>query len=143
MNQGKVRQPGTVSQRYLSLRLIRGKRHAEQSLTVTGDLAHDRIDIIAALVSLRGALDDLPDDPHLDYAIEVRSSRTVEKRQRADSERNHRHVLDAAHGLDLVGIYAAGARLSRASPIRLASAIGTKCRASICSGASTTARTRR
>ena len=48
MNRGKVRQPGSVSQRYLSLRLIRGKRHAERSLTVTGDLAQDRADIVGA-----------------------------------------------------------------------------------------------
>src|SRR5450432_2072655 len=67
MNRGKVRQPGTVSQRYLSLRLIRGKRHAEQLLTVSGDLARDRVEIEAALAALRGALDDIPDDPHLDF----------------------------------------------------------------------------
>ena len=108
MNRGKVRQPGTVSQRYLSVRLIHGKRHAEQSLTVTGDLAHDRADILAALAALRGALNDIPDDPHLDYAIDVRSSRTVRSSDVPDSEEVVATVLDAALGLDLVGIYAAG-----------------------------------
>jgi predicted Zn-dependent protease len=108
MNRGKVRQPGTVSQRYLALRLIRGKRHAERSLTVSGDLARDRADIDEAVAALRGALDDLPDDPHLDYATEVCSSRTVKTATLAHSEQIVTSVLDAAQGLDLVGIYAAG-----------------------------------
>ena len=41
MNRGKVRQCGTVAQRYLRLHLIRDQRHAEQCLTVSGDLARD------------------------------------------------------------------------------------------------------
>jgi predicted Zn-dependent protease len=108
MNRGKVRQPGTVAQRYLSLRLIRGKRHAERSLTVAGDLAHDRADIDAALAALRGALGSLPDDPHLDYATDVRSSRAVRTAALPHSEEIVAGVLEAARGLDLVGIYAAG-----------------------------------
>jgi predicted Zn-dependent protease len=108
MNRGKVRQPGTVAQRYLSLRLIRGKRHAERSLTVAGDLAHDRADIDAALAALRGAIGDLPDDPHLDYATDVRSSRAVRTAALPHPEEIVASVLEAARGLDLVGIYAAG-----------------------------------
>ena len=108
MNRGKVRQPGSVSQRYLSLRLIRGKRHAERSLTVSGDLAHDRADIAAALVALREAIDGLPDDPHLDFATDVHSSRTVRTANLPQSEQIVASVLDAAQGLDLVGIYAGG-----------------------------------
>jgi len=108
MNRGKVRQPGTVSQRYLSLRLIRGRRHAERSLTVSGDLAHDRADIDAALAALRSAIVDLPEDPHLDYATDVHSSRTVRTANLPHSEQIVAGVLDAAQGLDLVGIYAAG-----------------------------------
>lgn len=108
MNQGKVRQPGTVAQRYLSLRLIRGNRHAERSITVAGDLTHDRADIDAALAALRSGIVDLPDDPHLDYATDVRSSRTVRTGNLLHSEEIVAGVLEAARGLDLVGIYAAG-----------------------------------
>ncbi len=108
MNRGKVRQPGTVSQRYLALRLIRGKRHAERTLTVSGDLARDRADIDAALLALREVIADLPEDPHLDYATDVRSSRSVRSSGLARSEQIVASVLDAARGLDLVGIYAAG-----------------------------------
>src|SRR5207344_1943723 len=108
MNRGKVRKPGTVSQSYLALRLIRGKRHAERSLTVSGNLARDRAEIEDALVALRSALDDLPDDPHLDYATDVRSSHAVKRGNVAHAEQIITSVLDAAQGLDLVGIYAAG-----------------------------------
>jgi predicted Zn-dependent protease len=108
LNRGKVRQPGTVSQRYLALRLIRGKRHAERTLTVSGDLARDRADIDAALQALRDVIADMTEDPHLDYATDVRSSRSVRSSGVARSEQIIASVLDAARGLDLVGIYAAG-----------------------------------
>ncbi len=108
LNRGKIRQPGTVSQCYLALHLIRGKRHAEQSLTVSGDLARDRDDIAAALAALRAVLDDVPEDPHLAYATELRSSRDVRSATLAASEEVIASVLAAGAGLDLVGIYASG-----------------------------------
>ena len=77
LNRGKVRQPGSVTQRYVRLHLIKGQRHAEQSLTTSGDLARDREPILAALARLRVTLAELPDDPHLSYATEVRDSRIV------------------------------------------------------------------
>jgi predicted Zn-dependent protease len=108
LNRGKIRQPGTVSQSYLALHLIRGKRHAEQSLTVSGDLARDRDDITATLTALRAVLDDVPEDPHLAYATELRSSRDVRSSVLANSEEVIASVLAAAADLDLVGIYASG-----------------------------------
>ena len=46
MNRGKVRQPGTVVQRYLDIDLIRGARHATHLVSLAGDLRrrprHDR-----------------------------------------------------------------------------------------------------
>jgi predicted Zn-dependent protease len=51
---------------------------------------------------------DLPDDPHLDYATEVRSSRAVRSEPLPASEEIIASVLDAGADLDLVGIYAAG-----------------------------------
>ena len=108
LNRGKIRQPGSVQQCYLALRLIRGRRHAEQSLTVSGDLARDRADIAAALVALREAVADAQDDPHLAYATDVRSSRDVRTAGLIASEDVVAGVLDSARDLDLVGIYAAG-----------------------------------
>jgi predicted Zn-dependent protease len=108
LNRGKVRQPGTVTQRYLRLHLINGRRHAEHCLTVSGDLARDRDAIAAALVTLRSALAALPEDPHLDYATENHSSQVVRSAPLPHAEQVIDEVLDTATGLDLVGIYAAG-----------------------------------
>ena len=108
MNRGKIRQPGSVAQRYLRLHLIRGQRHAEQCFALSGDLARDRIRVAAAFSWLRETLSGLPDDPHLSYATEVVSSRSVKSAPLPAAEDVVAGVLDAASGLDLVGIYAAG-----------------------------------
>jgi predicted Zn-dependent protease len=108
MNLGKIRQPGTVAQRYVRLHLIRGRKHAEHCQTVTGDLARDRDALWQALASLRDTVADLPDDPHLDFATDVHSSRVVRSTPMPAPEGVIATVLDAAKGLDLVGIYAAG-----------------------------------
>ena len=108
MNRGKIRQPGSVQQRYLRLHLIRGQRHAEQSLALSGVLARDQPSVAAALSWLRDTLSELPDDPHLSYAIDVESSRSVRSHALPPAEEIVAEVLDQAAGLDLVGIYAAG-----------------------------------
>ena len=108
MNLGKIRQPGTVAQRYVRLHLIRGRKHAEHCQTVSGDLARDRGALRQALSLLRETVADLPDDPHLDFATDVRSSRVVRSAPIPAPEGVIATVLDAAKGLDLVGIYASG-----------------------------------
>ena len=108
LNRGKVRQPGTVAQCYLRLHLIAGGRHAEQCLTVAGDLVQDRAAIAAALTTLRTTIAALPDDPHLSFAIDIRPSRVVRSSSLPAGEEIVETMLDAADGLDLVGIYAGG-----------------------------------
>jgi predicted Zn-dependent protease len=108
MNGGKVRQPGSVTQRYLSVRLIAGARHAEHTLSLTGDVVEDARSVTNALASLRAALPELADDPHLLLPAEVVSSRDEHGGGLPPSEHVIDGVLDAAEGLDLVGLYAAG-----------------------------------
>jgi len=108
LNRGKVRQPGSVTQCYLGLHLIDGNRHAEQSLTVSGDLARDREPVLGALARLRGTLAGMPDDPHLSYATDVRSSRVARSSALPPAEAIIDDVLEAARDLDLVGLYAGG-----------------------------------
>jgi len=108
MNRGKVRQPGTVAQRYLTLRLIRDARHGEHSLSLTGDLGADASAVRDAVAGLRAVLPELADDPLLLLPTEVRSSRNVRGTSLPPSEVVIDEVLAAAGGLDLVGIYAAG-----------------------------------
>jgi len=108
LNRAQVRQPGTVTQIYLRLHLIDGRRHAEESLTVSGELSRDREAVLAALARLRATLASLPDDPYLAYATEVRSSRSVRSEALPPAEQIVDVLLDAAAGLDLVGLYAGG-----------------------------------
>ena len=108
MNRGKIRQPGTVEQRYVRLHLIAGRKHAQHCMSVCGDLARDREPLLQALVALRGTVTDLPDDPHLHYATDVHSSRVVRSTPLPAPDGIIATVLDLADGLDLVGIYAAG-----------------------------------
>ncbi len=108
LNRGKVRQPGHVSQRYLSVRLIDGARHAEHLLSLRGDPAADCAAGVAALAGLRTVLPDLAEDPHLLLPAEVASNRSERGAPLPPSARIVDEVLDAARGEDLVGIYAAG-----------------------------------
>ena len=75
MNRGKVRQAGSVLQNELSIRLVRGARHAEHTLAMTGDAPVDREAIADAVEGLRDVLPDLADDPHLLLADRVESRR--------------------------------------------------------------------
>ena len=108
LNRGKVRQPGSVAQCYLRLHLVSGHRHAEQCITVSGDAGRDREPILAALARLRATLAALPEDPHLSYATDVRPSRVVRSEAALPAETIIETVLEAARGLDLVGLYAGG-----------------------------------
>lgn len=107
-NRGKVRQPGSVVQCYLRVHLIDGNRHAEQCLTVSGDIHRDREPILAALLRLRRTVSETPEDPHLSYATDVRSSRIARSAPLSPAEAIVDCVLEAAQGLDLVGLYAGG-----------------------------------
>jgi predicted Zn-dependent protease len=108
MNRGKVRQPGSVVQRYLEVDLIRGAKHATHQLSLSGDPATDRAAIAAAVASSRAALADAADDPHLLIATDVASSREARGGPLPAAESIVDAVLDAARGTDLVGLYAGG-----------------------------------
>jgi predicted Zn-dependent protease len=77
-------------------------------MTVSGDLKRDREPVLAALLRLRRTLSQMPDDPHLSYATEVRNSRVTRSAPLPPAEAIVDAVLDAAQGLDLVGLYAGG-----------------------------------
>ncbi len=108
MNRGRVRQPGTVSQRYLYVRLIHGARHAQHMTTLTGDLAVDAPAVRDIVGGLRSALPELADDPLLLLPATVQSSRDIRSTPLTAAAEVVEQVLSAAGDLDLVGIYAAG-----------------------------------
>jgi predicted Zn-dependent protease len=108
MNEGKVRQPGSVCQRTLSVDLILGQRHAGGTVAISGDAAADRQRLDALAVTLRGALTDVPDDPFLLYHQSADTTEHVSGGALPDAADVTAGVLDRARGLDFVGIYAAG-----------------------------------
>ncbi len=108
LNQGKVRQPGSVTQRYLGLNLVRGKRHAEHRQSLCGNLDADIAAALASMSALRESLTDAHEDPHLNLPEQVASSTTARSGNLPPSADVVERILAAAHGSDLVGLYAAG-----------------------------------
>jgi predicted Zn-dependent protease len=107
-NQGKVRQPGNVVQRYVDVDLTEGARHASHHLSLSGDLPSDSERLRAAVAGLRAALPGLDPDPHLLVATDVRSTRTARGGSLPPAEVVIDDLLGAGRGQDLVGLYAGG-----------------------------------
>ena len=107
-NKSAVRQAGAVTQRTLSLDLIEGKRHAAGTVTLSGDMELDRPRLVELVKDLRETRKHVPDDPHLLYSTEVRSSERKAEKKLPDAGAAVASVRDAGQGKDLVGIYAAG-----------------------------------
>ena len=108
MNQGKVRQPGSVCQRTLSVDLIRGQRHAGGTVAISGDATGDRDRVDALVIKLRDALAHVPDDPFLLYHQSSDTTEHLGGNALPDAAEVTAGVLDRARGLDFVGIYSAG-----------------------------------
>lgn len=107
-NRGLVRQPGHVSQAYLSIDLINGQRHATAQMTLSGDWEPDRERVLAMLSRLRAKLPAVPVDPHLLYNTNPHSTASVKPNTLAPASRMVDDVLALSSGLDLVGLLAAG-----------------------------------
>lgn len=105
-NRSAVRQAGAVDQRYLSLELFNGKRHAAQSITLTG--ADDKDAVTAAVAALRDVLDGTPEDPHFLINETPSSSVRIMPNRLPDADEAVSAILDTGKGNDLVGLYAAG-----------------------------------
>jgi predicted Zn-dependent protease len=103
-----IRQAGTVAQRFLSIDLIRGSRHATGEISLTGELDSDRDSVTHLLAGLRKQLAYLPEDPYLFYATEVHSSTLAAPNRLPDTPSAVNAILEAGDGRDLVGFYAAG-----------------------------------
>ncbi len=107
-NQAAVRQAGRVLQRNLGLRLIKGQRHASANTTLSGNLELDRALVKEEIVGLRRLLPELPEDPYLLYATDVRSSEAHGENELPEAGDATQTILDAAQSTDFVGLYAGG-----------------------------------
>ena len=108
-NRSLIRQPGSVTQREISLRLIAGKRHISSSVSLSGQPEVDQPKLAAMLDELRGDLPHVPEDPYLLYATDVCSSEELHDNTLPPADDAVNAILDAGDRRDLVGIFASGA----------------------------------
>lgn len=111
-NHGKVRQVGSVEQRTIELELIQGKRSSHGCLDLTGELETDEQRLKALLFKLREHIAYLPEDPHLYYSTEVRSTASVMPNDLHDAKEILADILRDVGETDFVGHYAGGATFS-------------------------------
>lgn len=107
-NHAKIRQAGTVIQRYITLELITGQKHVTQELTLSGDEAIDQLYLAESITLLRTQLTAVPDDPYLLYATEAQSTELQHKNQLPATADVLDVILQAVQSLDFVGFYASG-----------------------------------
>lgn len=107
-NRSAVRQAGAVEQRYLTVVLFRGRRHASVTLTLTGDGGEDRARSRTAIGTLRDILVDTPEDPHFLINTKCQSITRILPAVSAAPEEGVDAVLRAGDGHDMVGFYATG-----------------------------------
>jgi predicted Zn-dependent protease len=106
-NRGRVRQAGSVAQRFFSVRLVRERRQAAATITIAGN-GEDLALVRTTIARLRDALTQLPEDPWLLIAESTNSTSNERRGARAPAEAVTDQVIAGANGCDLVGIYAAG-----------------------------------
>lgn len=108
LNQGRIRQAGGVHRVGLDLDLITGARLASGGCDLSGDPRQDLAVAMDLLGRLRARIAHVPEDPYLAYCTEPAES---ERRIGADlpaAADALMALIDAAGGLDLVGIWASG-----------------------------------
>ena len=108
LNHNKIRQAGHVHQQTLHVNLIINDREATASMQLSGRLDEDLQQAQAVLCRLREQLPLLPEDPHLNYAAEVHNTTHHGDNKLPASNEALETLIDAAHGLDLVGAWAGG-----------------------------------
>ena len=108
VNQSAIRQAGSVTQRSLTVDLIKGMRHTSESIALSGDIAMDRARIDLMLTRSRDKLPHLPEDPHHLYATDVQSSEQLGKNCLAKTAETVPAILEAGQSRDMVGVYASG-----------------------------------
>jgi predicted Zn-dependent protease len=108
LNNGEVRQAGTIDQRRLIVDLVEGRRHVGGGITLTGDRSVDDARLAALLAQLREQRRLVADDPFLLFNTEPSSTERVERGAIPAPDAALADIRSAAAGRDLVGIYAAG-----------------------------------
>lgn len=111
-NHGKIRQPGSIVQANLQLRLMQDvEQHPKQSsitIGLVGDVAYDQQLVAQSLKSLRSTFAYISVDPHLLINTTVQNSEHIEENQLGSVEDMVDDIIRHSDGLDCVGILANG-----------------------------------
>ncbi len=108
LNRNRIRQAGAVSVAGLGLNLIDGGKQAEAVCDLTGDPEQDLARARRLLVRLRERLAFMPEDPYLSYSTEASEGQSLVGGDLPPAEEAIATLIEAAEGLDLVGIWASG-----------------------------------
>jgi predicted Zn-dependent protease len=112
LNHNRIRQAGNVSRSGLGLTLISGRRQVEGSCDLSGDTASDRGRARDLLARLRERLPHVPEDPYLNVSREPSQSERAGEGELPSAGEALGALIDAAEGLDLVGIWASGSLIT-------------------------------
>ena len=110
LNHNRIRQAGRVAQRRIVLDLVKGRRHAEISMDLAGQIEQDLNQLLAVLNTLRHQLSFLPEDPYLAFSTQVDHTEYHHDREVISSHDAIEQILQFAGGMDLVGIFANGSQ---------------------------------
>lgn len=112
LNNSKVRQAGSVMQQEFTIRLINSCKQISTSMMLCGNTGQDESMAKSALQTLRGMIGELSEDPYLNYSEKVNNTENIHANKLPDTGVMLEQIIDAAYGLDLVGILASGTMFS-------------------------------
>lgn len=108
LNKNKIRQAGRVQQQTLYLALIVAGRECTATFSLSSRREEDFARAEKLLRRLREKLGYLPEDPHLHFATMVHHTAHCTANQLPAPNEAIDTLIDAASGLDLVGLWASG-----------------------------------
>lgn len=112
INHNKIRQAGSVKQQALQLNLISANKQSGARFQLRGDLQADFEHAKYCLQQLQEQLPLLPEDPYLNFSIQPQNSTYMAENRLPDATQCIGDVMEAAAGLDLVGIWSSGTVIS-------------------------------
>lgn len=107
-NRSAVRQAGAVEQRYLTLELFNGRRHASKIVSLAGEHSEDATQVRSSVAALRDVLADTPEDPHFLVNTTPQSATRILPAALPRAEEAVDAILKVGAGHDMVGFYASG-----------------------------------
>lgn len=108
INKSQIRQPGHVTQHFLTLRLGLGQKKISSTFTTSGNLSEDLKKALHELSLLRNEIPQAPEDPYLVKVNQVVQFEHESKSVLPTHEKALDALLSRSKKLDLVGLYTSG-----------------------------------